>query len=90
MSYVLNFHVGILNLTYDLGSTDQTMNDLPFHMMWAGGLEVHTVTCMNRFPVHFHGQFRTPLHDQGVQERKTVISFNFHCEFDVGLRLFRW
>jgi hypothetical protein len=34
------------------------------------------------FPVHFRGQSRTPLHDQDLQERKNMISFNFYCEFD--------
>lgn len=40
-SYILNFLVEIiLILTYDLGSTDQTMNDSPFQVMWVVGLEV--------------------------------------------------
>jgi hypothetical protein len=35
MFFILNFLVEILLiLTYDLGSTDQAMNDSPFHMMW--------------------------------------------------------
>jgi hypothetical protein len=83
MSYVINFIVEILLiLTYDLGSTDQTMSSSPFYIMWVVGHEVQITTSMSRFPVHFHGQFRTPLHDQNIQEQKGVISFNFHCEFD--------
>jgi hypothetical protein len=79
MSYILNFHVEIfLILTYDLGSTEQAMNDSPFHVLGVVGLEVQIKTCMIRFPVHSRGQFRTPLHDQDVQERKGVINFNFH------------
>jgi hypothetical protein len=38
MSYVFNFVVEILILTYDLGMADQTMNDSPFYMMWVVGL----------------------------------------------------
>jgi hypothetical protein len=83
MSYVLSFLVEILlSLTYDLGSTDQTMTDSPFHVMWVVGLKVQRTTCMSRFPVHFHGQLRTPLNDQHVQERKSIISLNFRSEFD--------
>jgi hypothetical protein len=47
--------------------------------MWVVDLEV-LITCMCMFPVHFHGQFTTPLHDQDGQEQKSIISFNFHCE----------
>jgi hypothetical protein len=83
MSYLPNFLVEILLiLTYDLGSTDQTMNDSPFHVRWVIGFEVQITTTMSRFPVHFFGQFRTPLHEQDLQERKIIISFNFHSEFD--------
>jgi hypothetical protein len=81
ISYVLNFLVEILLiLTY--GSTDQAMNDSPFHVMWL--VEVRIMTCMSRFPVHFRGQLRISLHDQDVQERKRIINFNLrvHCEFD--------
>jgi hypothetical protein len=79
MSYILNFLGEILLiLTYDLGLTDQTMIDV----MWVIGLEVQIITCINRFPVIFLCQFRTFLHDQDVQEWKSIISFNFHCEFD--------
>jgi hypothetical protein len=68
MLYVLNFLAEILLiLTYDLGSIDRTMNDSPFHMMWVVGFEVQITTCM-RFLVHFRVQFRTPLHEQDVQE----------------------
>jgi hypothetical protein len=83
MSYVVNFLVEILLiLTYDRGCTDQTMNDSPFRMMWVVGVEVQIMTCMSTFLVHFYGKFRTPLHDQYVQEQKSIISFNFHYEFD--------
>jgi hypothetical protein len=35
MSYILNFHVEIfLVLTFDFVSTDQAMNDSPFHVVW--------------------------------------------------------
>jgi hypothetical protein len=50
--------------------------------MWLVGLEVQITTSMNRFPVHFHGQFWAIVHDQNFQDLKGVISFNFHCEFD--------
>jgi hypothetical protein len=41
MSYVLNFLVEIiLILTYDLSSTDQTVNDSSFQVLWKVGLEV--------------------------------------------------
>jgi hypothetical protein len=83
MSYVLNFLGEILLiLTYDLGSTKQTMTDCAFHVMWVDGLEVQTMARMSRFPVQFRGQFRTPLHAQNVQERKGIISVNFRCEFE--------
>jgi hypothetical protein len=52
-----------------------------FHVMWMFGLEVQ-MTCISRFPVHFRGQFRIPLHDQDAQERTGILSFNFHSEFD--------
>jgi hypothetical protein len=58
------------------------MNDSPFYVMWVVGLEVQITTSQSRFPVHFHGQFWTPLHNQNIQEWKSIISFNFHCEFD--------
>jgi hypothetical protein len=67
-------------LTYDLRSVDQTMNDSPFYVMWMVGLEVQITTSMNRFPVNFHGQFWTYLHDQNVQEREDMISLKFRCE----------
>jgi hypothetical protein len=50
--------------------------------MWVVGIEVQITTSMSKFLVHFRGQFWAPLHDQVVQERKGIISFNFHCEFD--------
>jgi hypothetical protein len=78
-SYVLNFLAQILPI---LGLTGQTMIDSPFHVMWLVGLEVQITTCMNMFPVHFRGQFRAPLHNQDVQEWKSIISLNFHCECD--------
>jgi hypothetical protein len=83
MYYILNFHVEILLiLTYDLGLTDQAMNDFPFHVMWVVGLEVQT--SMVRFPVHFHGQFWTMLHDQELQESTSIVNLM------VGLMLLRW
>jgi hypothetical protein len=59
-------------------------------MIWVVGIEVQIITCISRLPVHFRGQFRTSLHDQDRQERKSVISLNSHCEFDESLRLLRW
>jgi hypothetical protein len=112
ISYVLNSLVEILLiLTYDHGSTDQTMNDSSFHEVWVVGLELQIITCMNRmiiifwemiiiivtgletsnltcmnrFPAQFRGPFRTFLHDRDVQERKGIISLNFHSEFDVEM-----
>jgi hypothetical protein len=42
MSYILNFLTEILLiLTYVLASTDQAMNDSPFHMLWVVGLGCH-------------------------------------------------
>jgi hypothetical protein len=83
MSYVLNFVVEILLvLTYDLGLTNQTVNDLSFYVMWVVDLEVQITTSMSRFSVHFHGKFWTPLQEQNVQQQKDIINFYFHCEFD--------
>jgi hypothetical protein len=65
-------------LTYDLGSTDQTMNDSHFHVMWVVGFEVQ----MSRLLVYLHGHFRALLHDQDVQECKGINNFNFYCESD--------
>jgi hypothetical protein len=90
MSYALNFIVAIpLILTYGLGLTDQTMNDSPFHLMWVVGPEVQITICM-RFPVPFCGQFRTPLHDQNIQEQKVSLTSTSIVNLMVGLKLFRW
>jgi hypothetical protein len=59
-------------------------------MMLVGGLEVQIITGMKKLSVHFRGPFRTPLHDQDVQEWKSIISFNFHCECEVDVTLLRW
>jgi hypothetical protein len=84
MSDVFNFVVEILLiLTYDLRSIDQILDDFPLHVMWV--VEVQITTSMGRLPVHFHGQFWTPLHNQNVHEWKGVISLNFHC-----VTLLRW
>jgi hypothetical protein len=49
MSYVFNFLAEILLiLTYDLGSTDQTVKDSSFHMMLVGGLEMQIMTEMSK------------------------------------------
>jgi hypothetical protein len=83
MFYLLNFLVEILLiLIYVIGSTDQTMNDSPFHVMWVVGFEVQITTSISRFPVHFRGEFRLPLRNHNLQERKGIISFNFYCEFN--------
>jgi hypothetical protein len=83
MSYVFNFVVEILLiLTYDLRSVDQTVNHSPFYVIWVVELEVQITTSVSRLPVHFRGQFCTPLHNQNVQEWKGIICINFHCEFD--------
>jgi hypothetical protein len=37
---------------------------------------------MSRFLVHFHGDFGSLLHDQVIQERKSIIIFNLYCELD--------
>jgi predicted amino acid-binding ACT domain protein len=69
MSLVSNILVEILPmLTYNLDSIDQTMNDSPFHMMWLVGLQVQIKICMSMF----HGKFRNSLHDQEVQEQKSI------------------
>jgi hypothetical protein len=70
-----------LVLTYDLRSVDQTTNDSSFYVMWVVGLEVKITTSMSRLPVHFCGQFWTPLHNQHVREWKGIFSLNFHSEF---------
>jgi hypothetical protein len=83
MSSLLNLIVEILLiLTYNLGSTDQTMNDSTFHVMWAVRLEVQIMTCMSMLPVHFRGQFRIPRHKEEVQGGKSIITSNLHFEFD--------
>jgi hypothetical protein len=56
------------------------MNTSSSDMMWV--VEREMQTCMSRFPVHFDGQFRTSLHNQNIQEKKGIINFHFHCEFD--------
>jgi hypothetical protein len=84
MPYVLNFHAEILLiLTYGLGLTDKTQNDSPFHMMWVVGLEVQIMASIGKFPVHFHGQYWTLLHDQEVQESASIVNLM------VGLMLLR-
>jgi hypothetical protein len=83
MSYVFNFVVEILLiLTYDPRSVDQTVSDSPFYVMWVAGLEMQITTSMSRLPVHFRGQFWTPLHNQNVQQWTGIIGSNFYCEFD--------
>jgi hypothetical protein len=42
------------------------MSDSSFHVMLAVLLEIQIMPFMSRCVVHFHGQFRTPLHDQAV------------------------
>jgi hypothetical protein len=66
------------------------MNNSPFHVILVVGLEVQITTCMNGFPVHFHGQFRTPLHDEDIKEWKSIIHFTSIVNLMVGLRLLRW
>jgi hypothetical protein len=66
--------------------TDQTTNNSPFYVMWVVGYVVQKTTCMSRFLANFCGQFRTTLYDHDIQERNSIISFNFDCEFIVGLR----
>jgi hypothetical protein len=67
---------------YSFDSTSHAMNDCPCQVTWAIGLELQITTCISRFPVHFRGQFRTPLHDEGAQGRRSIINFHFHCQFD--------
>jgi hypothetical protein len=93
MFYVSNFVVEILLiLTYDLHSVDQTVNNSPFYVMWVVRIEVQITTSMSILLIHFCGQFWTLFHNQNIQEWKSVISFNFQCEFDlmIGLTLLRW
>jgi hypothetical protein len=69
MSYVFNFVVKIrLVLTYDLRSVDQAMNHSPFYVIRVVGLEVEITTSKSKIPVHFCGQFWTPLLNQNVKE----------------------
>jgi hypothetical protein len=83
MSYVFNFVVEILLiLIFALRSVDQTLNDSPFYVMWVVGLEVQITTSMSKLPVHFCGQFWTPLHNQNLKEWDGIISLIFHSEFD--------
>jgi hypothetical protein len=50
VSYVLYFAAAILLvLTYDLGSTDKTMNYSRFYVTWVVGLEVQITISMSRF-----------------------------------------
>jgi hypothetical protein len=79
MSYVPNFVVEILLiLTRDLGSADQTMNDSPFYVIWVAEFEAHITTSMDRFLIHFNGQFG--LFFMAKTSKKGVISFNCHCK----------
>jgi hypothetical protein len=90
MSYVFNFTVQILLIMiYDLCLVDRTMYNSPFYVIWVVGLEVQVMTSVSRLPVHFRGQFWTPLHNQNVQERKGIISFNCILNLMVGLSLLR-
>jgi hypothetical protein len=57
------------------------MNDSPFRVMLVVGTGVQITTCMSRLPVYFRGRLRSPLHNQDLQERKSIISFNFRYEF---------
>jgi hypothetical protein len=83
MSYVFKSVVKILLvLTYNLRSVEKTMNDSLIYVMWVVELEVQILTSMSRLPEHFRGQFRTPLHNQNLQEWKGNISLNFLSEFD--------
>jgi hypothetical protein len=82
MSYVLSFTVEILLiLTYDLCSTDQTMNDSLFHVIWVVRLEVQIMTCMSRFPVNIFNSLG-PLFMIKTSKNRGVIIFNFYCEYD--------
>jgi hypothetical protein len=64
--------------------------------MWVVGLEVKITTTMSRLPVYFGGQFRTPVHNQNVQEWKGIgtssidwaqqIRFYLKTETDSSLR----
>jgi hypothetical protein len=52
--------------------------------MWVVVPEVQIATSTKVLPVHFRGQFWTPLHSQNFQECNCVISLNFHGEFGGG------
>jgi hypothetical protein len=53
MSHVFNFLFEILLiLTHDLGSTDQTINDSAFHVMWVVELEVQYICGIFSWPIY--------------------------------------
>jgi hypothetical protein len=88
MFYVLNFLVEILLiLIHDLGSTDLTRNDSPFHVMLVVGLEVQITTCFRyTFVASLGPLFMTKMSKNGRVSLASTPTANL----TVGLRLLRW
>jgi hypothetical protein len=88
MFCVLKFLAEILLiLIRDLGSTDLTMNDSPFHVMWVVGLEVQIAACFRHIFVASLGpRFMTKTSKNGRVPLASASIVNL----PVGLRLLRW
>jgi hypothetical protein len=90
MYYVLNFTVEILLVfTYDLDSTDQTMNDSPFYMMWVAGLEVQITTSMKSFQYIFVANFGPFFMTKTSKNRRVSLASTSIVNLMVGLMLLR-
>jgi hypothetical protein len=88
MSYVLNFVAEILLiLTYDLGPSDQTMNDSHFRVMSVAGFEVQITTSMSRLPVHFHGEFGPLFMTKISKNERASLASTSIVNLMVGLTL---
>jgi hypothetical protein len=91
MPYVLNFVFEILLiLTYDLGSTDQAMNDTPFRVMWVVGLEVQITACMPDFRYTFVVSLGPLFMSKTSKNGRVLLALTSIVNFMVGLRLLRW
>jgi hypothetical protein len=91
MYYALNFTVEmLLVLTYDHDSTDQTMNDSPFYMMWVSGLEMQVTTSMNSFQYTFVANFEPFFMTKTFKNGKASLASTSIVNLMVGLMLLRW
>jgi hypothetical protein len=66
-------------------SWHMTLARFAFHVMRVVGFELQITTSMSRFPAHFRGHFRTPLHDQDVQEWESIITIYVYQKWRLKL-----